>query len=425
LEASCPEQIPSSRVQVRVILKLNAPRLNHGPQRDFKELLRVTTETLALPTPTAPGPDAASATDRRADVESKMARVAALLQEAGCEGLLILEPENIAWLTSGATARHALDPGEAPGLYCNGESRWVLAGNADSQRIFDEEVDGLGFQLKEWPWHWGREQLLHDLCLNRRVACDRPHRDLKPVGDALRRLRRLTTPYEQACFRALGQLLAHALEATCRGLEQGQTEREAAGHLSHRLIHRGAQVVHLGVADDDRSRLYRHYSFTSTPIRRYAVLTATARKYGLTAAATRAVCFGELPPSFRNDHNAVCRVAASYLASTWPDAVPREILLAGRRIYLISGYEHEWLHCPQGHLTGRAAVELHLTPKTEELFQPGMAVTWHASAGAATSCDTFLITEKGPETLTQAEQWPFKRIRIQGAEFVLPDVLQR
>ncbi len=387
----------------------------------------MTTETLPTPTPTpaVASPDAASAIDRRADIEAKMARVAAMLQDVSCEGLLVLEPENIAWLTSGATARHLLDPNAAPALYCNGEARWVLASNADSQRIFDEEVDGLGFQLKEWPWHWGREQLLNDLCQNRRVACDRPIGNLKFVGDVLRRLRRLTTPYEQACYRVLGQLLAHALEATCRNIEQGQTEREAAGQLSHRLLHRGAQVIHIGVADDDRSRLYRHFSFTSMPIRHYAVLTATARKYGLTATASRSVSFGELPAEFRNDHNAVCRVSASYLASTWPDAVPREILLAGRRIYLVSGYEHEWLHCPQGHLTGRAAVELPLTPKTEELFQAGLAVTWHASAGAATSCDTFLITEKGPETLTLAEVWPLKRIRIQGAELIRPDVLVR
>ena len=38
-----------------------------------------------------------------------------------------------------------------------------------------------------------------------------------------------------------------------------------------------------------------------------------------------------------------CRVSASYLASTWPDAVPREILQAGRRIYTRSQFEHEWL----------------------------------------------------------------------------------
>jgi Xaa-Pro aminopeptidase len=363
--------------------------------------------------------------DRRSDVEAKMGRVGALLQEVGCEGLLILEPENLAWLTSGATARGLLDPSADLALYCNGEQRWLIASNVDSQRMFDEELDGLGFQLKEWPWHWGREQLLADLRQNRRVACDRPLPETWLVADALARLRRHMTVYEQACYFALGQIVSHALEAACRTLASGETEREVAGQISHRLLHRGVQPLHIGVAADGRSRLYRRFGFTSTPIRQYAVLTASGRKYGLTATASRAVSFGEVEAQFRQDHNAVCRVSASYLASTWPDAVPREILLAGRRIYLISGFEHEWQLAPQGHLTGRQPVELALTPHTEDLFQPGWAVTWCASAGAALSCDTFLITDQGPQAITPNELWPLKRIRIQGAEFVRPDVLQR
>jgi hypothetical protein len=35
------------------------------------------------------------------------------------------------------------------------------------------------------------------------------------------------------------------------------------------------------------------------------------------------------------------------------------------------------------------------------------------------------LSEEGPRTLTAVESWPLKRIRIQGAEFVRPDVLIR
>jgi Xaa-Pro aminopeptidase len=363
--------------------------------------------------------------DRRADVDAKTARVAALLREAGCDGLLLFEPENFAWLTSGATGRGLADPAAAPAVYCNGEARWALCSNVDSQRLFDEELDGLGFQLKEWPWHWCRDQLVTDLCQGRRIASDRPLDGARVVADELRLLRRLLTPYEQACHRTLGQVLSHALEATCRTVAAGETERETAGQLSHRLLHRGLLPIHIGVAADGRSRLYRQPGFTSTPLRRYAVLTATARKYGLCATASRSLSFGEIDAEFRQDHNAVCRVGASYLASTWPEAVPREILTAGRRIYLISGYEHEWLLSPQGWVCGRLPIELLMAQKTEELFQAGWAVTWNASAGAALSCDTFLITEQGPKDLTPTELWPLKRIRIQGAEFVRPDILVR
>src|SRR5262249_12546635 len=154
-----------------------------------------------------------------------MTRVASILQETNCEGLLLLDPDNVSWLTSGAMSRGILDPRELPGLYCNGEARWLLCSNVDTQRMFDEELDGLGFQLKEWPYHWGREQLLADLCQGRRVASDTSLGDCVAAADLLHQFRRQLTVYEQACLQQVGLLVGHALEATCRTLEKNLTER--------------------------------------------------------------------------------------------------------------------------------------------------------------------------------------------------------
>ncbi len=66
-----------------------------------------------------------------------------------------------------------------------------------------------------------------------------------------------------------------------------------------------------------------------------------------------------------------------------------------------------------------------ITPKTEELFHPGWAVYWNPNAGAASGGDTYHVTDQGPQLITPTESWPLKRIRIQGAEFVRPDILQR
>src|SRR5207302_9555624 len=116
------------------------------------------------------------------------------------------------------------------------EGRWALSSNVDSQRLFDEELDGLGFQLKEWPWHWGRAQLLADLCQGRRVACDQPYAHAQLAAEQLARFRRTLTPYEQACYRALGQTVGHAREATCRSVHPGHTVPRSLGRVSHRLL---------------------------------------------------------------------------------------------------------------------------------------------------------------------------------------------
>jgi Xaa-Pro aminopeptidase len=363
--------------------------------------------------------------DRRADVEQKQARVASLLSDLGCERLLLLEPENVSWMTSGAAARGILDPAQMPALFLSADGRCVVCSNVDSQRFFDEEIDGLGFQLKEWPWHWGREQLLTELCRGRSVACDRPWGGCQSAAEAIRRLRRALTPYERACYRALGETLSHALEATCRTLNRGTTEREVAGQVGHRLLHRGAQPLAIAVAADGRSARYRHCDFTPTPVNHFCVVTATARKYGLYATASRTVCIGPADDALRREHSAACKVSATYVACSWPDALPQQILATGERVYSLTGFEHEWLLSPQGHVTGRSPVELMLTPHTAELLQDGTAVTWIATAGAASSCDTYLITEQGPDMLTPTETWPVKKIYVQGAHFYRPDLLER
>jgi hypothetical protein len=387
--------------------------------------MNATAESVVLTAETAQVANVDAAADRRTDLEKKQGRIASLLQQVGCEGLLILDPDNFAWLTGGAAARGVVDPADLPALYYSADQRWAVASNVDSQRLFDEELDGLGFQLKQWPWHADREQLLADLCHGRSVACDLPRRGVKPVGEQLRRLRRSLSPYEQACFRVVGTIVSHALEATCRNLAPNQTEREAAGQLHHRLVHRGAQPVSVEVAADGRSRRYRRCGYTGVPIQRYCFLRVTARKYGLCVTASRSLCFGEADPVFRKEHAAACKISATYIASSWPDAMPRQVLATGRHIYQISDFEHEWRLAPQGAVTGRAPVELQLTPQTEELFQADWAVTWNATAGAACSCDTFLISNDGPISVTPTEVWPLKRLRVQGAEFFRPDLLIR
>ena len=363
--------------------------------------------------------------DRRTDVLAKQTRAGKLLKDAGSEGLLLLEPENLAWFSSGATSRGVFDPVEQPGLFITPEQRWLLCSNADTQRLFDEELDGLGFQLKEWPWHWGREQLVNDLLQGRKVACDRELAGCQLVRDELRQLRRSLTAYEQACLRALGQIVSHAVEATCRTMNQNETEREVAGQVAHRLIHRGVFPVHLGVAADGRSSVYRQFGFTAMRVENYAVVTAVGRKYGLYVMCSRTVSFGAPSADLQKANDAAARVAATYTAASWPDAIPSHILASGQRVYQLTGFEHDWLLAPQGHVTGRALVEVPITPDSEDLFHPGCAIIWRASAGPALCADTYLVTDGGPQPMTPTEAWPLKKIRVMGAEFFLPDLLTR
>jgi Xaa-Pro aminopeptidase len=368
---------------------------------------------------------APATTPRRRDIDAKQERVARLLQDNALEGLLVQEPANFSWLTGGALLPAALDVGQWPAAYFTAQQRWIVCSNADTQWLFDRELDGLGFQLKEWPWHWPREQLLIDLTHGRKVGADRPVGECGYLGDKVKRERRVLSEYEQAVYRELGQTIAHALEATARNLTPGETEEEIAGQLCHRLRHRGADVVCSNVTSDERAKRYARPGTTPAPVRKYCLLSATARQAGLIATASRAVCFGPPPADLCPEFDHACRLSAAWLAGTKPGLRPGDLLVASRRLFSNTDYEHEWRRCPPGYCTGRAAVEQLLTPGSRDLFEADWAVTWQARVGSALICDTFVVTPQGPVSVTSAESWPIKRVRVGGDCFERPDLLIR
>ena len=154
-------------------------------------------------------------------------------------------------------------------LFINRTSRAVIADNVQSCRVFEEELAGLGFQLKERPWYDDPYQVVAELCHNKRVATDlggTAARRSRREADALRALRRRLTALERQRLRELGRTLTLAVEATCRNFDRGEREADVAGHLAHRLIREGVVPVDLRVASDDRLARFRQPTFKASPI---------------------------------------------------------------------------------------------------------------------------------------------------------------
>ena len=363
--------------------------------------------------------------DRRADVDAKQSWAAELLNRHQAELLFVLEQANFAWLTSGAATRGLMSPEEHPLLCYSATQRWLVCGNFESQRMFDEELDGLGFLLKEWPWHARRDRVVADLVRSRTVIADQAVDNAKVVGDDLRAARLALSTYEQACLKQLGKLVVHCLEATGRSATSGDTERELAGQIAHRLLRYGVTPVNVSVSGDGRSRSYRRHGYTGLPVNRFGVLSATGRKYGLYVTAARSFHFGQVDDALKAEQLAACRVAATYAASCWPDAMPRDILTAAQRVYKLNNFEHEWELSPQGYVTGRAPVEVRLDPSTKDELRQNYAVTWGPAVGSAVCQDTLLVTEAGPVAITPTVNWGTATIKVAGAEFTCPYILER
>lgn len=361
---------------------------------------------------------------RRSDVEAKQAAIIPILAAMGVESILLLMPSHVAWFTAGLNVRGLFADSERPGIYTNGRQRWLLCSNADSQRFFDEELDQLGFQLKEWRWDAGRSDLLASVTAGKRVAADRPFPGTPMANDHLRPLLRLLSPFEQEQLQALGSAVVHAVEATARNCEQGQTEQEIAGQLGHRLLHRGIEPAAVSVAADQRGDTYRRPGFGPISVARTAVIQATGHRDGLYATCSRTVCFGPLPAEFRVAHDLAVKQAVLCRSLTRPAITIGEVGMAGRVVLAGTTHEFDWRLCPPGYGTGRFPAEELRRAGQEDPLSAGMALVWQPRVGPAAVVDTLIVTDGEPIVVTPPEDWPVKRLAVRNGPYhEIADVL--
>ena len=403
------------------------------PGDEFDRILhtagdRPNTDTLpALADPTVDHDEEALAR-RRADVEEKHRRVAALLDATGYDAVVFGRADSIAWFTAGGDLGLDLGSEMSPVLlFVNRGCRCVVTDNVQSARVFEEELAGLGFQLKERAWYDEPARVVDELAQGKKVLSDTgPRRSpWSREIDPLRTLRQPLTSLERQRLRELGRTLTLAVEATCRNFVRGETEADVAGHLAHRLVREGVIPVDLRVCSDERLARYRQPNFKAAPIHRLATVTVTGRRFGLHVSLSRTVSFGPVPPEFRERHTLASMVGSTSIYFSRPGEAVSEVLRRSRRIYEKFGYPHEWTLDYAGFLLGYTPRDAMLTPESPAVLEGGTAICWNSSVGSARSSDTVVIDARGYECVTAAQKWPVIDVSVKGFVIPRPGVLER
>ncbi len=387
---------------------------------------RPNTDTLpALADPAIDHADKALST-RRADVEQKHQRIIRFLDESRADAAVLGRAESLAWFTSGGDLGQAMasESGSVL-LFLTRHSRAVISDNVQSARVFEEELAGLGFQLKERPWYDDPARVVSELGRSRRLVSDVDIAGATDARESLRALRWPLTKPERQTLRELGRTLALAIEATCRNFQPGETEADVAGHLAHRLIREGVVPVDLRVASDDRLARYRQPTFKAAPIRKRAIIAAIGRRGGLCASASRIVSLGPIDPAFRAAHGLAAMVDATCIFFSRPGTPVAEVYRRLRRIYEKFDHADEWTLDYQGALIGYAPRERVLHPDSTDVLTENMAVNWSPSVSSARSGDTVVIDARGFEVVTEAQAWPKLEVVVKGFTIPRPGILER
>ena len=366
---------------------------------------------------------------RREDIELKHQRIREFLDANEQDGVVLGRADSVAWFTSGGDLGQDLTSEYSSVLlFINRTSRAVIADNVQSSRVFEEELAGLGFQLKERPWFDEPFRPIAELCHNKRIATDLGSAGCRLVrreGDPLRGLRQRLTSLERQRLRELGRTLTLVVEATCRNFDRGEREADVAGHLAHRLLREGVVPVDLRVASDDRLARFRQPTFKAAPILKSATIAITGRRFGLCASLTRTVSFGPVDSEFQSHHTLAAMVDATCIFFSRPGEPISEVFRRAKRIYEKFNAPHEWTLDYQGSLIGYSQRESLLTPDSDLIIQPDMAICWSPSVGSARSEDTAVIDSRGYEVVTAAQDWPQLDVCVKGYTMTRPGILVR
>lgn len=363
--------------------------------------------------------------ERGVDIEQKHRAVAEFLESHHYDALLLQKPSNFAWFTSGGDCTRAGSSETIAAVFITPDARVIVSSNVDSAEIFERELLGLGFQLKERPWHEPRHLLIDDLCRSRTVASDTGFGHADDVSPQLAGLRTPLTVLECERMRELGRLVSHAVEATARQCLQGETEAEIAGELAHRLIKRQVIPERIQVAADGKNRRYRHWSYGGARAENSCVIAAVGKRWGLCVGAARTVCFGQLPDDVRKAHHRALLMQATGMYFSQPEWEVFEVWNRVQRIYEKFGCTNEWQLADQAEILGYLVNEIPFVPKSEFRISARTAVHWHPSVGPALVADTALVGENGFELLTPMEDWPKVTIEVKRFPIQCPDILRR
>lgn len=361
--------------------------------------------------------------ERQQEIESKLTRVRALIDERGLGGVLLTRPGGVSWVTAGA--ENQIMRGSDDGAFCwvlvTQDSAYVVTQNIEGPRLAEEEgLRDLGFEVMEHPWYapdlWAETV--------QRLAGERIGADITTSGTdvsaELIRMRLPLLPSEQDRYRVLGLDGARSVEEALGGLRTGESEREIAARVAEGCERRGIVPTVLLVGSDARMRRFRHCPPSDAKVTRDAMVVIVGVRGGLNIACTRMASVGQSDPEIEMRQGAACEVEAAMIAATVPGSTYGAALQAGIDKYQELDWPGEHERHYQGGPIGYGVREFGPAPRsrpdqwTDEPIPDGSAIAWNPTIQGGKSEDTFIASSEGAELLTPALSWPVREIAVSG-----------
>lgn len=360
---------------------------------------------------------------RYLEIDRKQQLIADYLDRHYYDAVIIQNPWNFRWFTSGGS-NQTPDGRICASLYLARDTRVLLTSNADAAWLFDTQIPQMGFYVKERSWTEPLDVLPTDLCRGRKVVSDTGIANSKNIDEELQSMRIVLSHREQSIARELGKDLTACVERTALKIKAGQTELDVAGGVTHRLMAAGIQPLGVRVNGDGRNDRYRQAAPRPKRIRKFATLSATGCRNGICLTVSRIICLQAPDGGLENAYQSAAICQATGLYHSQKDWTLEEIWARVQRMYGKCGYADEWRKTEQGEILAQRTCEHRIVPHSPLGLEPGMLIHWKPQIGPASLSDTILVTEQGPEWLTKTDHWPLFQVELRGETISRPALVK-
>ncbi|MCD4686706.1 MAG: M24 family metallopeptidase [Anaerolineae bacterium] len=359
--------------------------------------------------------------DYTAEVQTKLARVRAIMEQQQIGAVWLRTVSNVSWITGGVdVAVNTADSVGIASVVITADSATVVTNAIEAPRLNDEDgIEARGFALEVSPW-----EAPVPVNFGSTLGTDVPLEGAKDISREIVIARSKLLPVEIERFRVLGGICAAGMQRAINRITPGHNEYAIAAALEYETYSRGARPVVVLVATDERIYKVRHPLPTGKVMDKYAMLVLCARTGGLTCSVTRLVHFGALPDDLKRKQQACAEVDAAIIAASQPGRTLDELFGVLQTAYADAGYDGEWKLHHQGGIAGYDPRELIAVPGETVALEAGMVCAWNPSITGTKCEDTILVTDGAAEVLTPIAGWPSVAVEVSGQTIARPLIME-
>lgn len=360
-----------------------------------------------------------------AEFSGRIARLRALMQEAGVEIALFDEIEAMTWLSGFGNSENRW---RCVGIPLEGEPFFLIrALDASPCRQRSWITDVPTFRDWEDPMPVLAEALAKRGLRNARIGLDfgsycmpvarfarlrevLPDAQFVDVGNVVWELRLSKSPAEIALLRRAAAVADAAMQSAAAACVERASQRDAAKAAAAAFIELGADPSHPGPISAGRGWDFLHGHLEDTPLSQGDVvhIELTPRVAGYSARLMRCAVVGQPSKELQDAAATLRELQDRQIAAMQPGALARDVDAILRKGVIESGLRTSFdnisgytlgLYAQAGPRTSDFTRIFH--PDAQWRLEPNMVFHMYASARGASWSETVLVTDGGPERLTR------------------------